>query len=190
MGSSARLPRPRTVRSGGVRPLLLALTIAALTACGGEPPETLGGFALGQTQQEVLSLARERGGYQCHVRATRPARAVCEGPAEAGRVTVEVVGDEVVGLLLRLEPDDEAPADAVGRFVRPFGNAAWRDRPVPPRASPPEGYHTLWLDPDSSRSLALVCAGRGLGPPCTAELRQTSPAGVEARLDSLLGIRR
>ena len=143
---------------------------------------------LGLTQQEVLDAVRARGGFNCRLRASRPKLTVCEGPAQGGTLTVVVEGDSVVRLGLRLDAGGEDPGRAVRRFVKPFGDAAWRDRPQPPRASPPEGYHTLWLDEDSTLGIALVCAGAGLEPPCTAELAETSPARVQARLDSLLGI--
>lgn len=169
---------------------LLVVTLV-VTGCGGEPPETLGGFQLGQTQQEVLADARARGGFSCRLQATYPTLASCEGPAEEGVVAVLVRGDSLVRVTLRLDPgEDDDPVRSMRRFVASFGEPAWRDRPQPPRSSPPEGYHTLWVDDDSIRGLALVCAGPGLEPPCTAQLAETSPAGVHAQLDALMGIRR
>lgn len=170
-------------------PAALALA-AALAGCGGEPPEELGGFRLGLSQQEVMDMAGARGGFGCRLRASRPKRTLCEGPAEEGTVAVLVEGDSSVRVELRLEAGPEEPRGRVERFVEPFGDPAWIDRPVPPRTVPPEGYHTLWLDRDSLRALALVCAGTGLEPPCTAELTATSPSRVQAKLDTLLGIRR
>lgn len=143
---------------------------------------------LGMTQQEVLDAVRARGGFNCRLRASRPKLTVCEGPAEGGALTVVVEGDSVVRLELRLDAGGENPRRTVRRFVKPFGDAVWRDRPQPPRASTPEGYHTLWLDEDTTRGIALVCAGSGLAPPCTAGLAETTPQRVQARLDSLLGI--
>src|SRR5690606_26647316 len=129
-----------------------------LSGCGGGPPESLGGFELGLTQAEVLEEARSRGAFSCRLRATRPRLAECEGPTPDGVVTVVVRDDSVVRVVLRLEPPaDERPGRAVRRFVEPFGDPIWRDRPVPPRASPPERYHTYWLDADSTRALAMVC---------------------------------
>lgn len=192
MREMSALQRGTATRSRAVSPAsaLTAGALLALGGCGGEPPETLGGFGLDLTQQEVMDAAAARGGFNCRLRATYPAEAVCEGPAEEGVVTIHVRGDSVVRVALRLEPADEEPGGHVGRFVDPFGDPAWRDRPHPPRSSPPEGYHTQWLDRDSVRGLALVCAGPGLQPPCAAELAETSPAGVRARLDTLLGIPR
>lgn len=192
MREMSALQRGTPTPSRAVSPAGLAAgALLALGACGGEPPETLGGFGLDLTQQEVMDAAAARGGFNCRLRATYPAEAVCEGPAEEGVVTIHVRGDSVVRVALRLEPDAEGePGGHVRRFVDPFGDPAWRDRPHPPRSSPPEGYHTQWLDRDSVRGLALVCAGPGLRPPCAAELAETSPAGVRARLDTLLGIPR
>lgn len=174
------------------------LAVLLLAGCGGEPPSELAGFELGRTQGEVLEEAERRGGFDCRLRGTRPRVAICEGPAEEGWIGVTVRNDSVARLVLRLsgsEGADEPRSDddarrAVRRFVRGFGEPAWRDRPVPPRSDPPEGYHTLWLPEDSSRALALVCAAEELGPPCTATLTPSSPAAVEAKLDTLLGIRR
>lgn len=175
------------------RALVFALALVpliALAGCGGEPPETLGGFSLGLTQAEVMAEARERGGFGCRFRASSPPVTICAGPAEEGEVTAVVRADSVVAIQLRLDPADSEPGRAVQRFVRPFGDPAWRDRPQPPDAPVPDSYHTLWLDADSLRALGLSCAGPDLAPPCTAELRETTPAGVLAALDSLLRIRR
>lgn len=171
---------------------MAVVVLASAAACGGEPPRSLAGFELGQTQEQVLEAARSRGGFDCRLRSSRPPLAVCEGPTEQGTVTVLVRGDSVVSVRLRIEPGDadDRPRAAIRRFVRPFGDPAWRDRPYPPRSLPPDRFHTQWIDGDSLRSLALICAHEDLGPPCTAELTATRPAAVEARRDTLLGIRR
>lgn len=170
---------------------ILAAAALFLTGCGGEPPETLAGFSLGLTQGELMEAARTRGGFGCRLRATRPKLTLCEGPSEEGVVRVLARGDSVESIALRLAPGaDEEPRRVIRRFVKPFGEPAWRDRPVPPRAVTPEGYHTFWIDGDSARAIALSCAGTDLEPPCTAELTETTPAGVRAKLDTLLGIRR
>lgn len=170
---------------------LWAVIGLVVTGCGGEPPETLGGFGLGESQQEVLAAARARGGFECRLRATSPRVAVCEGPAEEGVVSVLVRDDSLVRVSLLLDPrEDEDPERFMRRFVSSFGDPVWRGRPQAPGSAPPERYHTLWLDEDSIRGLALLCAGPGLEPPCTAELAETSPMGVDAKLDTLLGIRR
>lgn len=162
-----------------------------VTGCGGEPPEGMGGFRLGESQEEVVAAARARGGFECRLRATSPSLAVCEGPAEEGVVSVLVRNDSLVRVSLRLDPGEDEDAERfMRRFVSSFGDPAWRDRPQAPGSVPPERYHTLWLDEDSSRGLALVCAGPRLQPPCTAELAETTPMGVHAKLDTLLGIRR
>ena len=170
--------RARTRRPPATALLGSAIILAA--GCGGGPPEQMGGFELGLTQEEVLERARERGGFGCRIRSSRPPRTVCEGLGEGGTVIVTVAGDSVVEVALRLD----------GRPMAPSGAPAWRDRPVPPRVLPPEGYHTLWVDRDSTRALALVCAGERLAPPCVATLRPATPAGIQAQLDTLLGIRR
>ena len=174
----------------GLRLVLLAGLVPVL-GCGGEPPDTLAGFALGLTQAQVMDAARSEGGFRCRLRGSRPRLAVCEGPVDEGLVRVVVRDDSVVSVSLRLEPaPDGRPRRAIRRFVEPFGDPAWRDRPYPPLVLPPEGYHTLWVDDDTVRALSLICAGEGLEPPCTAELTSVSPAALEARLDTLLGIRR
>lgn len=162
-----------------------------VTGCGGEPPESLGGFELGANQQEVLADARARDGFQCRLRGTSPSEARCEGPAEEGVVSVLVRGDSLIHVRLRLDPgEDEEPERFMRRFVSSFGKPVWRDRPPAPESPPPERYHTLWLDEDSVRGLTLLCARPELEPPCTAELAETSPRGVNAKLDTLLGILR
>lgn len=181
--SSKRLPTRRPPAGSAASLLLL------LAACGGEPPETLGGFALGITQDEMLEQARARGDFGCRLRASRPPLATCEGPTEEGTVTAVARDGAVVRITLRLEwPGEGRPDRAVRRFADPFGEPAWRDRPLPPRSPTVEAYHTLWLDADSTRSVALECRGPDLAPPCAAELRATSPASVRARRDTLLGI--
>lgn len=171
--------------------LLWAVVGVSVTGCGGEPPERLGGFGLGDTQQEVLAVAGDRVGFECRLRGTSPSVAVCEGPAEEGVVSVLVRDDSLVRVNLLLDPgEDEDPERFMRRFVSSFGDPAWRDRPQAPGSLPPERYHTLWLDEDSIRALALLCAGPELEPPCTAELAETSPMGVNAKLDTLLGILR
>ena len=170
---------------------VFAASIVLLGGCRGEPPEALGGVELTATQQEVLAFAESRGSFSCRLRSSRPKLTVCEGPTEDGTLTVVILGDTVDRLELRLEPDpDEEPGRTVQRFTRGLGDPAWRDRPVPPRVSPPRGYHTLWVDPDTTRAIALVCDRPRLEPPCTAELVATSPGGLLAKLDTLLGIRR
>jgi hypothetical protein len=167
-----------------------AALLLALAGCGGEPPETLGGFELGLTHGQVMEAARARGGFSCRVRASRPPVTICTGPAEEGEVTAVVRDDSVVSIALRLDPAGPDGGRTIRRFVEPFGDPGWRDRPQPPASPTPESFHTLWLDEDSIRALALSCAERELGPPCTAELYETTPAGVQATLDSLLRIRR
>jgi hypothetical protein len=181
--SSTQQTRLLPLRAGAASLLLV------IAACGGEPPETLGGFALGVSQDEMLEQARAAGSFSCRIRSSRPPLAVCEGPAEGGTVTVVASGGTVVRIDLRLEwPGEDDPARAIRRFADPFGEPAWRDRPLPPRSPAVESYHTLWLDADSTRSVALECGGPDLTPPCTAELRSTTPASVQARRDTLLGI--
>ncbi|MFW5947670.1 MAG: hypothetical protein ACOCUW_04180, partial [Gemmatimonadota bacterium] len=137
---------------------VLLLGAAALAGCGGEPPEGLAGFRLGMTQPELLAEADARMGFTCRARATRPPQTACAGPAEEGQVEAVVRGDSVVRITLELArdaADPSAAADAVRRFVRGFGDPAWRDRPYPPPSGPrpsdpPEGYHTFWVDVDST----------------------------------------
>lgn len=161
-----------------------------LTACGRGPPQAVAGFALGMTQDEVMALARDRGGFTCHIRGTRPPMAVCEGSTMEGPVTVVVRDNALVRVTLQRIPAQRRPQREMQRFVRRFGEPAWRERPYPSRFEPLEGYHTAWLSRDTTRSLTLVCAGRQLEPPCRVELASTTPAAVEAMLDALLGIER
>lgn len=175
------------------RPLRVALLagFVAVPGCGGGPPESLAGFALGHDQAQTMEIARSLGGFQCRLRSSRPKLTVCEGPVDEGIVGVVVRDDTVVSVSLRLEPaPDDRPRRVIRRFARPFGDPVWRDRPYPPLELPPRGYHTLWVDDDTARAIALVCDGEQLTPPCTAELTPISPAGLEARLDTLMGIRR
>lgn len=185
------MANPIQQRCAATRSLLLGLTGILVIGCGGEPPERLGGFEVGANQQEVVEAARARDGFQCRLRGTSPSEALCEGPAEEGVVSVLVRGDSLIRVRLRLDPaEDEEPEAFMRRFVSPFGKPAWRDRPPAPGSPPPDRYHTLWLDEDSVRGLTLLCAGPELEPPCTAELAETSPMDVNAKLDSLLGILR
>lgn len=169
---------------------LLVLGLLLLTGCADAPPDTLGGFRLGMTRDEVMEAVRSRGGFSCRLRGSRPPLTACEGGAEEGRVAVLVRGDSLVSVELQLAPAGDRPRRRVRRFADPFGEPAWRDRPYPGGPAPVDGYHTLWLDQDTSRAVAVVCAGEALAPPCTARLTGTSPRQVEAQLDSLLGIRR
>lgn len=161
----------------------------AAAGCGGDPPRSLAGFSLGMSQERVMDAVRARGGFTCNVRGTRPPMTSCEGPSEDGPVRVVVRQDTAVEIALLMDPDVRNPRRAMRRYVRPFGPPAWRERPYPSRAAAVEGYHTLWLDRDTTRAIALVCAGRDLVPPCTVELTRTSPARILAVLDSLLDAR-
>lgn len=165
-----------------------ALLVAGLAACGGSPPEELGGFALGMSQAQVVEAARAAGSFTCRMRGTRPRITTCEGPTPEGTVRVLVRDDVARVITLRRDPEGRDPQRQMRRSVRGFGDAAWRERPYPGRERPVEGYQTLWLNEDSTRALATVCAGTGLRPPCVLELATTSPAGVLAKLDTLLGI--
>ena len=169
---------------------LLGLLVVGLVACGGEPPEELAGFTLTMTQQEVMGEAYSRPEYVCRLVASRPKVTFCSGPTDQGMVEVMVRGDSTARITLEVGRQAEDPAEAVERFARPFGRPAWRDRPYPPTADPPEGYHTFWVDADSTRAIAMICGGEALAPPCNARLMRITPAGVEAKLDSLLNIRR
>lgn len=175
---------PRVLRRAG-----LLLTVFALGACGGEPPEELGGFRLGLSQSELMAQAYDREGFVCRLVASRPKVTFCSGPAELGMVEAMARGDSTVRVTLEIGRDAEDPARAVREFVDPFGDPAWRDRPYPPTSDPPEGYHTLWVSGDSTRAIALLCHGEALGPPCNARLMRTTPAAIEAKRDSLLNIR-
>lgn len=184
-GPAATAPRP-TRR----RPTLGLLLAGLALACGGEPPEELGGFRLDMTQSEVMELAYDRQGFVCRLVASRPKQTVCSGPSELGRLEAAVLGDSgSVRITVEIARDAEDPAAAVREFVDRFGEPAWRDRPYPPTSDPPEGYHTLWVSGDSTRAIALLCRGEALGPPCNARLTRSSPVAIEAKLDSLLNIR-
>ncbi len=161
-----------------------------LAGCGGGPPRSVDGFKLGMTREQVLSEARSRGGFTCNVLGTRPALTVCEGPARDGSVRVVVEQDAAVEVTLRTDPRVRNPRRAMQRFARRFGEPAWRERPYPPSPATPDGYHTLWLNRDSTRSVAMLCRDRQLTPPCAIELAATSPAAVHTTLDSLLHIQR
>jgi hypothetical protein len=169
---------------------LLAVMAAPMTGCGGGPPRDLAGFSLGMSQEQVLAEARRTGGFTCHVRGTRPRLTTCEGQTLDGTVQVTVRDDTTVAVALARDPAGRNPQRQMWRFVKGFGDPAWRDRPFPNRAEPTQGFHTLWLSADSTRSMALVCAQRRLQPPCAAELAVTSPARVHASLDHLMGIQR
>lgn len=162
----------------------------ALAGCSGSPPRELGGFGLGMSQEQVVEESRRRGGSTCQLTGTRPRLTVCQGFQPGDRYRVTVVDDATASIHLRMDPGGRRPQREVRRFVRRFGTPVWRERPTPPAIESAGGYHTYWIDRDSTRSLALVCADRGLVPPCSAELARTSPAAVEAKLDTLLGIRR
>ncbi|MBW3553178.1 MAG: hypothetical protein KY466_06700 [Gemmatimonadetes bacterium] len=164
--------------------------VMALAGCGGEPPAELGGFALGMSQAAAAEAARSYGTFTCRYRGVRPPSMTCEGTIREGVVRVVVVDDVTRSITLRRAAGGADPQRAMQRFVDGFGDPAWRERPVPPRARTVEGYHTLWVSEDSTRALATVCAGTELRPPCTVELTTTSPAGVVAKLDTLLGLRR
>lgn len=170
-------------------PLALA---SLLVACGGEPPESLAGFRLGMTQGEVTRAAGEIGGFTCRFRGTRPPVMVCAGETAEGPVRIVAVEDATRSITLTLDPSGRDPQRTLRRFVRGFGDPAWRERPVNAPAGRGqdrgEAYHTFWVNDDSTRAIAAVCAGAGLLPPCDLELTATSPAGVVAKLDSLLGI--
>lgn len=191
--ASTRSPRGGGDRFPNVRPerLLAALLVTVFaSACGGEPPEGLGGFRIGMSQSEAMDTAYAREGFTCRLLASVPKQTLCSGPTDQGSVEALVRGDTTVRVTLEVARTADDPVAATRRFARPFGDPAWRDRPYPPTAEPPEGYHTLWVNEDSTRSIAMICRGPELGPPCNARLATTTPAGVEARLDSLLGIRR
>lgn len=180
----------RALRKGGRVPLPVLLALVGLGACGGEPPEALGPFRLGMTQSEVMDTAYSRPEFVCRLVASRPKMTLCSGPTEQGRVEALVRGDSAVQVTLEVARHADDPARATRRFARRFGDPAWFDRPYPPTSDPPDGYHTFWLNEDSTRGIAMICRGKELGPPCNARLTTTSPAGVEAKLDSLLNIRR
>lgn len=168
---------------------LALLASAALAGCGGEPPEELAGFRLGMTQAELMDDAYGREGFVCRLVASRPKLTFCSGPTELGEVEAMARGDSTVRITLEVGRDAADPGEVIRELVDPFGSPAWRDRPYPPTSDPPEGYHTLWITGDSTRAIALLCRGEALGPPCNARLMRTTPAGIEAKLDSLLNIR-
>lgn len=177
---------PGAARRRALAPILAA----ALVGCGGGPPRSMDGFSLGMSREEVLAEVRSRGGFTCSIRGTRPSLTLCEGPTSDGSVRVVVRQDSVVEVTVRTEPPARSPQRAMQRLARRFGEPAWRERPYPPRPARPEGYHSLWLSRDSTRSVAMLCQGERLTPPCTIELAATSPASIQAKLDSLLQIRR
>jgi hypothetical protein len=174
------------------RPLRAAVPwlILTLAGCGRSPPSELGGFGLRMSQEQVVAESRARTGSTCHLTGTRPRLTVCQGFDPGGDFRVVVLDDAITSIRIRLEPEGRRPQRAVRRFVKKFGDPVWRERPYHSPLDPAAGYHTLWLSRDSTRSLALICADRGLAPPCFAELTRTSPTAVEAKLDTLLGIRR
>lgn len=179
----------RALRKGRV-PLPVLLVGLVVGACGGEPPEGLGGFLLGMTQSEVMEEAYSRDEFVCRLVASRPKLTLCAGPTGEGMLEVLVRGDSAVQITLEVGREAEDPTQATRRFAGPFGDPAWFDRPYPPASQPPESYHTFWLNEDSTRGIAMMCRGKDLEPPCNARLTTTSPARVEAKLDSLLNIRR
>lgn len=165
-----------------------AALVLALAACGGGPPEDLAGFAPGMSQEQVVETARAAGSFTCRLQGTQPRITTCEGPTPEGTVRVFVRDGVARSVTLVRDPGGSNPRRAMRRFVRRFGDAAWRERPFPRRGAPVQGYHTIWLNQDSTRALAAVCAGTEFRPPCVLELATTSPAGVLAKLDTLLGI--
>ncbi len=179
-----------TVRARPLAIVLSMLLMAPVAACGGAPPEGLGGFELGMSQAQVMERSQRRGGFTCTLIGTRPKVTSCAGPTEGGPIEVLVRGDSAVRIILRKDVPDKHPARSMRRFARGFGKPAWSDRPWPLRPRPTERFNTVWLDRDTTRAIALTCRGRRLEPPCTAELNATTPARLQARLDSLLGIRR
>ena len=170
--------------------LAIGCMVLAIAGCGGGPPAELAGFALGMTQAEAADVARGHGSFTCRFRGVHPPTMTCDGGTPEGAVRVFVEDDVTRSITLRPDPGGADPQAAMRRFVDGFGDPAWRERPVPPRSPTVEGYHTLWVNEDSTRALATVCAGPGLRPPCLVELATTSPAGVAAKLDTLLGLRR
>jgi hypothetical protein len=166
--------------------MVLAVVVAG---CGGSPPTELAGFQLGMSQEAAMTEVRERGGFTCRLTASRPRLTTCEGPTPDGDVRLVVRDDALIWIRLRMDPAGPRPERAVRRLVGRPGDPAWRERPyfMPPDSAP--AYHTLWVDRDTTRTLSLLCADRRLAPPCYAELTRTSPPAVEAKLDSLMGIR-
>lgn len=180
---------PLSVRTllAGAPSLALGL---ALAGCGGSPPDNLDGFRLGMSQEQVMAEARSRGDFTCRLQGTRPRLMTCDGPTPEGQLRIVVHDDATTYLGIRMEPSGSRPERTMRRFVRRFGDPAWRERPHPMPFDSAEAFHTLWLDRDTTRALAMMCEGVGLVPPCYAELARTSPAAVEAKLDTLLRIRR
>lgn len=183
-------PRMLPRAGASLRRLGLVLVILGLAGCGGEPPEGLGPFRLGMTQSELMDTAYNRAEYVCRLVASRPKVTFCSGPTEHGTVEAMARGDSTVRVTLEVARTADDPAEATRAFAKPFGTPAWRDRPYPPLSDPPEGYHTFWIDRDSTRGIAMTCRGEELGPPCNARLTVMSPAAVRAKLDSLMNIRR
>lgn len=183
---------PRTLPRHGasLRGPSLVLVLAVLTGCGGEPPEGLGPFRLGMSQSEFMDTAYNRAEYVCRLVASRPKVTFCSGPTGHGTVEAMARGDSTVRITLEVARSATDPVEATRAFAQPFGKPAWRDRPYPPLSDPPEGYHTFWVDDDSTRGVAMICRGEELEPPCNARLTVTSPTGVQAKLDSLMNIRR
>jgi hypothetical protein len=173
---------------GLIRLALPVLLTVALTGCGRSPPKEMAGFGLGMSQDQVVTEAARHGGFTCHLSGTRPRLATCAGTTAQGPARVRVRENQVVAVSLEMDPGGRRPQRAMRRFTRRFGEPAWEERPFPTPFDSITGYHTLWLNRDSTRALGVVCAGRRLAPPCTAELSRTSPDAVEMKLDSLLGI--
>lgn len=167
--------------------LLLAATLAG---CRGSPPNALAGFRLGMTQEQVLQEGRRHGDFTCNIRGTVPRLMTCHGPTTHGALRVSVRDDVTTYLGVYMDAEGARPERVTRRFVRRFGTPAWKERPHPMPFDSIDGYHTFWLARDSTRALGMTCVGKGLVPPCFAELTRTSPAAVEAKLDSLLRIRR
>jgi hypothetical protein len=176
----------RTLRVSGLA-LLLAATVAA---CRGSPPNGLAGFRLGMTQEQVLAEGRRQGDFTCNIRGTVPRLMTCHGPTAQGQMRVSVHDDVTTYLGVYMDVDEPRPERVTRRFVRRFGTPVWRERPHRMPFDSIEAFHTFWLARDSTRGLGMTCVGVGLEPPCFAELTRTTPAAVEAKLDSLLQIRR
>jgi hypothetical protein len=164
--------------------------VLAVAACGGAPPPALGGFRLDMSQEQVVAEARRGGEGQCNLKGTRPRIATCEGIRAGAAFRVVVVDDTTAYIRVGMHAVGRGPAREMRRLTRRLGDPVWKERPYQAPLLPSTGFHTLWLNRDSTRSLALICEGRGLTPPCSAELARTSPPEVESRLDALLGIRR
>jgi hypothetical protein len=167
--------------------IVLALASAG---CGGSPPTELAGFSLAMSQEQVITESRRRAQATCHIKGTRPRVTVCEGVGPDEEFRVIVVNDTTTHIRVTMRPDGRRPQRVMRRFTRAFGKPVWRERPHQPPLHANTGFHTLWLNRDSTRAVALVCADTRLAPPCAVELARTSPPAVEAILDELLGIRR